>query len=96
MEEAAEVSKAKMAGLEKRSISREVQLSCVGAELLQQDKSFEEAEAELTGDAVNVYDAGFEDALAQVAYVHPEMDASPFAISNRVINGQIVPRILPF
>jgi len=58
-------------------------------------KTFEEAEAELIGDVVDAYDAGFEDALAHVACVHPEMDASPFAVSNRVVNGKIVPRILP-
>ena len=95
LEEAAEASKAKMAGLEKRSINQEVQLGCVEVELLQQAKRFEEAEVELTGDGVDAYDAGFEDALAQVACVHPEMDASPFAVSNRVVNEQIVMRILP-
>jgi len=62
---------------------------------LQQAKRFEEAEAELTGDVADAYDARFEDALAQVACVHPKMDVSPFAVSNRVVNGQIVPRILP-
>ena len=89
LEEAAEASKAKMERLEERSINREVQLGRVEAELLQQAKRFEEAEAELTGDIVDAYDAGFEDALTQVACVHPEMDASPFATSNRVVNGQI-------
>jgi len=84
-----------MAGLEKISINREVQLGRVEAELLQQAKRFEEAEAVLTGDVVDAYDVGFKDALAQVAYVHPEMDASPFAVSSRVVNGHIVPRILP-
>ena len=65
------------------------------AELLQKAKRFEEAEPELTEDAIDAYDAGFEDALAQVACVHPEMGASPFVVSNPVVNGQIVPRILP-
>jgi len=46
LEEAAEASKAKMTGLEKRSINREVQVGRVEAELLQQAKRFEEAEAE--------------------------------------------------
>ena len=87
---------AKMARLEERSINREVHLGRVEAELLQQAKRFEEAEAELTGDAVNAYDAGFEDALAQVACAHPEMDTSPFTASDRVVNRQIVSRILPF
>ena len=57
LEEAAKASKAKMAGLEKRSINREVQLGCVEAELLPQAKRFEEAEAELTEDAVDAVDA---------------------------------------
>jgi len=69
-----------MVGLEKGSINREVQLGRVEAELLQQVKRFEEAEVELTGDDVDAYEAGFEDALALVACVHPEMDASPFAV----------------
>ena len=80
LEEAAEASKAKMAGLEKRSINREVQLGLVEAEVLQQPKRFEEAEAELTGDVVDAYDTGFENALAQVACVHLEVDASPFPL----------------
>ena len=53
LEEAAEVSKSKIAGLKRRSISREVQLGQVEAELLQQAKRFEEAEAELTGDVLD-------------------------------------------
>ena len=57
--EAAKASKAKMAGLEKMSINREVELGRVEAELLQQAKRFEEAEAELTRDVVDAYDAGF-------------------------------------
>jgi len=63
LEELAEASKAKMAGLERRSINREVQLGLVEAEVLQQPKRFEEAEAELTGDVVDAYDTGFENAL---------------------------------
>jgi len=94
LEEVAEVSKSKIARLERRFINREVQLGQVEAKLLQQAKRFEETEAELTGNAADAYDTGFEDALAQVVYVHPEMDTTPFAVSNRVANGQIVPRVL--
>jgi len=64
LEEAAEASKAKMARLEERSTNREVQMGRVEAELLQQTKRFEEAEAKLTGDVVDAYDVGFEDVLA--------------------------------
>ena len=63
-------------------------------ELLQQAKRFEETEAELTGDVLDAYDAGFRDSLAQVACAHPGMDTTPFTVSNCVANGQIVPRVL--
>jgi len=95
LEEADEVSKSKITGLERRSISREVHLGQVEAELHQQAKRFEEAEAELTGDVLDAYGTGFGDALAQFACTHPEMDITPFTVSNCVKNGQIVPRVLP-
>jgi len=84
LEKEAEVTKAKMAKLEERATNKEVQLGDVEAELTQQAENFKKAEVEL-----------IEDALAQVACAHPEMDASPFATSNRVVDGQIVPRVPP-
>jgi len=95
LEEAAEATKAKVARLEERSTNQEVQLGRAEAELLQQVEKFKKAEAELTEDVVDAYAAGFEDILAQVAYAHPEMEASPFATSNRVLDGHIVPRAPP-
>jgi len=90
-----EVAKAKMARLEERATNQEVQLGRVEAELTQQAENFKKVEAELIEDAANAYAAGFEDFLAQVACTHPEMDASPFTTSNRVVDGQIVPRVPP-
>ena len=81
-----------MARLEERATDREVQLGKVEAELTAQVEAFERAKAELIDDVADAYAAGFEDALAQVAYKNPEMDASPFATSNHVVDGQIVPR----
>ena len=46
-------------------------------ELAQQAELFKKTEAELIEDVTDAYGAGFEDALAQVACVHPEMDISP-------------------
>jgi len=51
LEEADEESRSKIMGLEQRSVSREAQLGRAEAELHQQAKMFEEAEAELTGDS---------------------------------------------
>ena len=66
---------------------------CVKGELAQQAETFKKTEAELIEDTADAYGAGFEDALAQVAYVHPEMDTSPFATSKRVVDGWLAPRI---
>jgi len=69
-----------------------VQLGKVEVELTTQAEAFERAKAELIDDVVDAYAAGFEDTLAHVACKHPEMDTSPFATSNHVVDGQIVPR----
>jgi len=106
LQEEAEANKAKMARLEERATDREVQLGKVEAELIVKTEVLEKAKAELTSqaevfgkakaelidDVADAYAAGFEDALAQVACKHPEMDVSPFATSNHIIDGQIVPR----
>ena len=95
LEEEAEATKAKMTKLEERATNQEVQLGRVEAELTEQVEAFKKTEAELIEDVVGAYVVGFEDALAQVACVHPKMDTSPFATSNRVVDGQVVPRVPP-
>jgi len=92
LQEEAEANKAKMARLEKRATDWEVQLGKVEVELVAQTEALEKAKAELTSqievfgkaktelinDAADACAAGFEDALAQVACKHPEMDVAPF------------------
>ena len=82
LENEAETTNAKMAKLEERATNQEVQLGRAVAELTQQAQKFKKTEAELIEDAADAYVAGFEDALAQVACAHPEMDASPFATTS--------------
>jgi len=67
-------------------------LERVKAELATQVEAFEKAKTGLIDNVVDAYAVGFEDALAQVACKHPEMDVSPFAMSNGVVDGQIVSR----
>jgi len=93
MEEQAEGEKAKMAKLEERATQQEVQLGRVEGELAQKIELFNKTEAELIEDVADAYGAGFEDALAQVACVHPEMDLSPFATLKRVVDGHLAPII---
>jgi len=87
LEEQTEETKAKMAKLEERATNQEVQLGRVEGELAQQAETFKKIEAELIEDTADAYGAEFEDALAQVACVHPEMDTSPFMTSKRFIDG---------
>ena len=62
-------------------------------ELAQKFELFNKTEAEFIEDIAGTYGVGFEDALAQLAYVHLEMDISPFAASKWVVDGQLAPRI---
>ena len=64
---------------QRRSTSLEAQLDRAKAEFRQQAKTFEEAEADQTGDVLDAYDEGLKDALAQVACVHPRMDTTTFS-----------------
>jgi len=92
LKEETEGTKAKMAKLEERVTQQEVQLGRVEGELAKKIEQFRKFEAELTEDAADAYGAGFEDALPQVACVHPELDISPFVVSKRIVDGQLAPR----
>ena len=61
-------------------------------EMTAQAEGLEKAKAELLDDVADAYVVGFEDALTQVVYKHLEMDTSPFAMANHIVDGQIVPR----
>ena len=47
---------------------------------------------ELTNDAADAYGKGFQDAIAQFACVHLEVDLDPFSESKCVVDGQLVLR----
>jgi len=80
-----------MAKLEERAIQKEVQLGRVEGELAHQTELFKKTKVELIEDVADAYEAGFEDALAQVACMHPGMDISPFVASKQVVDGQLAP-----
>ena len=90
LKEKAEEIHSKMARLEERATQQEVQLGQLDGELAHKVELFKQTEEELTNDVANAYGAGFEDAMAQVACVHPKMDLSPFEVTKRVIDGQLV------
>jgi len=41
-------------------------------------------------DVADAYATGFEDAMAQVTYVHPEVDLSQMGLGKVVVDGQLV------
>jgi len=91
--------KGKVANLEESTTQRDILLEQVEGELVEKTeslartiKSFKKVEVELTNDVADAYGEGFQDAIAQFACAHPEVDLSPFCESKCVIDGQIVPR----
>ena len=90
LKDKAEEVQAKMAKLEERATQREIQLGQLEGELTHKVELFMQTEEELTNDVVDAYGAGFEDALAQVACVHPGMDLSQFEVTRRVVDRQLV------
>ena len=61
-------------------------------ELAQKFELFKQTEEELTNNVDDAYGAGFQDAIAQFACVHAEVDLSPFTETKWVVDGQLVPR----
>ena len=82
--------KGKMAKLEERATQREVLLRQVKGELAEKVESFKKIEEELTNDVVDAYGEGFQDAIAQFACVHPEVDLTPYDESKCVVDAQLV------
>ena len=72
--------KGKFAKLEEefqeKSSRLEEQLAKLKEKLARKDELFQQTKVELTKDAVEAYTAGFEDAMTQVACVHPGVDLS--------------------
>ena len=89
LEDQTEETKAKMAKLEERATNQEVQIGRVESELAKK------TEAEIIEDAADAYGWGFEDALAQVACVHPELDLTPCTVVMQVVDGQLMLRAHP-
>jgi len=79
-----------MARLEERSIQQEKRLGQLEEELARKDELFKQTKKELTNDVVDAYVTRFEDAMAQVACVHPRVDLSQIGLSKKIAGGQLV------
>jgi len=90
LQEKAKESKAKIARLKERSTQQEVRLGQLEEELVRKDELFNQTKTELTNNVADAYVAGFEDAMAQVAYAHPGVDLSQTGLSRKIVDGQLV------
>ena len=90
LQEKAEETQVKMARLEERTTQQKVQLGQLEGKLVRKDELFSQLKKELTSNVVEAYDAGFEDAMTQVASVHPGVDLSQTGLTKRVVDGQLV------
>jgi len=79
-----------MAKLEERATQQEVQLGQLKGVLARKVELFNRNEEELTNDAADANGVGFEDAIAQVACVHPGVDLSQLDVTKQVVDGQLV------
>ena len=89
--------KGKVANLKERGTQHEILLGRVKGELAEKTESlagaiesFRRTEEELTNDAAEAYGEGFQDAVAQFACAHPEVDLTLFGESKCVMDGQIM------
>jgi len=67
-----------------------MRLGQLEGELVRKDELFSDIKEELTNDVAGAYGAGFEDAMAQVACVHPGVDLSQTDLTKRIIDEQLV------
>jgi len=65
----------------------EKQLAKLKVELARKDEHFQQTKKELTKDVVESYVVGFEEAMAQVACVHPGVDLSQTRLAKKVEDG---------
>jgi len=68
----------------------EVEMARLKEEVVRKDELFQQTKVELTSDVADFYAVGFEDAMAQVACVHPGVDLSQTGLNKTIIDGQLM------
>jgi len=83
------------ADFSKLQAEKDEALAAKDKEMASQAERFEKAEKELIDDAAGAFAEGFAVALAQVACAHPGIDTSNCGPLNLIVDGKIVPLVLP-
>jgi len=76
--------------LKEKSTKLEEEMANLKEELVRTDELFQQTKDELTSDAAESYATGFEDAMAQVAFVHSGVDLSQTGLTKTIADGQLV------
>ena len=71
-------------------VSRDEEVARQKEEIAQKNELLQKTNDELMSDVADSYVVGFEDDLAQVTCVHPEVDLSESRLGKAVIDGQLV------
>ncbi|XP_068500662.1 uncharacterized protein [Phaseolus vulgaris] len=82
--------KKELASRDEEMAQQKEELAKLKEELARKDELFQQTKDELTNDVADSYAAGFEDAMAQVACVHPGVDLSQTGLNKTIANGQLV------
>jgi len=79
--------KRELASRDEEMAQQKEELAKLEEELAHKDELFQQTKDELTSDATDSYATGFEDSMAQVACVHPEVDLSQKGLNKTIADG---------
>ena len=83
------------ADFSKLQAEKDEALAAKGKEMASQAERLEKAKKELVEDAVGAFAEGFAEALAQAAYANLGIDTSSCGPLNHIVEGKIVPLVIP-
>jgi len=83
------------ANFSKLQAEKDEALAAKDKEMTSQAERFEKAEKDLVDDAAGAFAEGFAEALAQAACANPGIDTSSCDPLNHIVEGKIVPLVIP-
>ena len=75
--------------LKEELVGRDEEVARQKEELTQKDELLQKTKEDLMSDVADSYTIGFEDVVAQVTCVHPELNLSQIGLGKTVVDGQL-------
>ena len=82
--------KRELASRDEEMAQQKEELAKLKEELAHKDELFQQTKDELTSDVTDSNAAGFEDVMAQVAYLHPDVNLSQTGLNKTIADGKLV------